>query len=187
MLEPLQTGAAILDEFEQTGEVVLVHRAGDALDQVHPMAVPDFDERQAARRDKLGMWLRLLALIDSKTDPDFDPQDAPASAVEPPEHSGPFTCPGMSPDQIPDLETRRQYTEAIAANEAKSEAYGKQMRLRKMNKWATLRTEAYVHRCYLKSPRSREELGSMVEKHISDPSRAELLNALLVRQPETEE
>ena len=89
--------------------------------------------------------------------------------------------------QIPEPEARRQYTEAIAANEDKSEAYGKQIQLRKMNKWATQRVEAYIHRCYLKSPRSREELASVVEKHISGPSRAERLNALLVHEPETEE
>jgi len=80
------------------------------------------------RRFRCQLMLRGAALLKSKIDPNFDPDDVPATNIAP---EGPYRS-GVAPEAIKEPEIRRKYEAAIRENKEKAERYNLQHQLRKI-------------------------------------------------------
>jgi hypothetical protein len=78
------------------------------------------------RAFKARSLVRMLAALESKMDPRFDPNDPPARNISPPGHTYPS---GVAPSSIKDEKQRREYEAALAANEAKAAIFERQTTL----------------------------------------------------------
>lgn len=82
-----------------------------------------------AMREKLGLWLAVLARFGRDLDPGFDPARPPPLTVAPPKVGNAQMPPGVRPSDLKDPEARAQYEAAIADNAKRVQAFKLQARL----------------------------------------------------------
>jgi len=168
-----------LDLYRKTSAVEELRGAGNAIEQIEVHTVPDFTGRQAARQEKLALWLTLLDTIDSAKDPKFNPEDVPAARVTVPDTPMKPGVPVRTPEGIADPEVRRKYDQAVAANAEKTNRYRIQKELRQIDKELTSRAERYIASAYLRSQRSVKEMDEAIAQSVHHPDRASSLRALV--------
>ena len=171
--------------FEDNLEPELLKQAYLALENVLVLEEDGPEIRGQLRTDSLYLWLDLIGLLDRFLDPDFNPDDVPERAVQPPPTSeGVVYPPGADPALIDDPNARAEYKKAIADNEAKTSHYGLQTKLRRLDERITPRAEDFIRKFYTPAPRDQKELKTAIDKIIKDPRRkADLLKLLTPSKP----
>ena len=172
-------------EFEDKTEPELLKQSYLALENVLLLEEDDPKIRGQLRTDSLDLWLHLIGLLDRRLDPNFNPDDVPGRAVQPPPTSeGVVYAPGADPALIDDPKAKAQYQKAVADNRAKKIHYALQTDLRRLNERITLRTEEFIRNFYTPAPGDQEKLKTAIDKNIKNPRRkADLLKLLTPTQP----
>jgi len=171
--------------FEDNLEPELLEQAYLALENVLLLEEDDPKIRGQLRTDSLYMWLHLIQLLDHSLDPDFNPDDVPERAVQPPPTSeGVVYPPGADPALIDDPRARAEYEKAIAANNAKTTHYVLQTDFRRLDESITPLAEEFIQNFYTPTPGDQKELKTVIDEIIKDPRRkADLLKLLTPSQP----
>lgn len=172
-------------EFEDKAEPELLKQAYLALENVLLLEEDDPKVRGQLRADSLYLWLRLIGLLDSSLDPNFDPDDVPEMTVQPPPTSkGVVYPPGADPALIDDPKARAEYKKAVADNRAKAIRYELQTDLHRLEERVTPRAETFIRNFYTPAQGDQKELKTAVDKNIKDHKRkADLLKLLTPSQP----
>lgn len=175
----LREAQAHAKEFENQLDPELLKQAYLALENV---LLPEENDPKISgqlRTDSLHLWLYLIQLIDHYLDPNFNPNDVPEQLVQPPPTSeGVVYRPGVDPALIDDPKMRIQYEKAIAANEAKTNHYVLQIKLRRLDERITPRAEKFIQNFYTSDPCDQEELKTAIDKIIKKPERKRKLRLL---------
>lgn len=172
-------------EFEDKPEPELLRQAYLALENVLLLEEDEPKTRGQLRTKSLYLWLHLIQLLDRFLDPNFNPEDVPELAIQPPPTSeGVVYPPGADPALIDDPKARAEYKKAIADNEAKTAHYTLQTKLRRMDERITPRAEDFIRNFYTPAPGDQKELKTAIDKTIKGPRRkADLLKLLTQSQP----
>jgi hypothetical protein len=169
----LEDAQAYASRFEKTLDAEQLQQAYLTLENVILAQEPP-DTRKTLRADCLRMWLQLLALLDQRLDPQFDPEQRPDLQVQPPDTAnGTSYAPGADPALIEDPVARAAYQRAIRENDAKIAAYSLQVRLHRLNERITLRAEGFIRSSYTFTPSDREEAKASILQTIKNPQRRE--------------
>ena len=176
----LEEARAQAKDFEEGLDPGLLEEAYLSLRDVLLLEEEDSRIRGRLRMESLHLWLHLLALLDNLLDPDFDPDDVPPRAVEPPPTSdGVELRPGADPAKITDPKARAEYRKAIAAHAERTARYERQTDLRRLDEEITPLAEEFIQNFYTPASRDQEELKSAVDEVIKDPKRKAALRKLL--------
>lgn len=172
-------------QFEDNPEPELLKQAYLALENVLLLEEDEPKTRNQLRSDSLYLWLHLILLLDRFLDPNFNPENVPELAVQPPPTSqGVVYPPGADPSLLDDPKARAEYKKAIADNEAKIAHYTLQTKLRRLDERITPRGEEFIRNFYTPAPGDQKELKTAIDKTIKDPRRkADLLKLLTPSQP----
>jgi hypothetical protein len=172
----LQEAQAYAREFENQKTPELLKQACLALEEVLLLEEDNADIRGQLRRDSLYLGLQLMDLTDRFLDPEFDPDDVPDRAVQPPPTSdGVLYPPGTDPAKIDDSMARAQYEQAITTNNAKIIHYAFQTKLRRLNERITPRAGEFIRNFYTPAGADQEELKDAIEETIHSARRKEAL------------
>jgi hypothetical protein len=169
-----------IDVFRETGELAELRTAANLIGSIDVGKAPKAEDREAARAEKLDLWLTLLDTIDSAKDPNFDPADVPSARVTIP--SDAVLKPGYmipTPDAIADPAVRRKYDEKVAANAAKAKNYRVQKELRQLDSLLSSQCDTYVRTAHPRSPASVKEMDAAVAAHVHNAERASHLRSLV--------
>jgi hypothetical protein len=181
----LNEARELAKQFEDNPEPELLKQAYLALENVLVLEEDEPKIRNQLRTDSLYLWLHLIQLLDRLLDPDFNPDDVPESAVQPPPTSqGIVYPPGADPALLDDPKARAEYKKAIADNEAKTAHYNLQTKLRRLDERITPRAEEFIRNFYTPAPGDQTELKTAIDKTIKAPRRkANLLKLLTPSRP----
>lgn len=173
------------NQFEEKPEPELLKQAYLALENVLLLEEDQPNTRDRLRADALNLWLHLIQLLDRLLDPNFNPEDVPELAIQPPPTSqGVVYPPGTDPALIDDPKARAEYKKAIADNEAKTAHYTLQTKLRRLDERITTRAEEFIRNFYTPAPGDQTELKTAIDKTIKNPHRkANLLKLLTPSRP----
>ena len=153
-----------LARFDSTKDPLYLENAIRDLEQVD-LIEEQGQDRQAARREVMILWLASLAALQKAKDPTFDPNDRPkANMVPAPGSSGRRYPSGIDPKAIPEPDVRAQYEAALAKNRQKAETYRIQYRLRFLEERVQPGVDGFIGRYYSKSSIDRGELRELVER-----------------------
>lgn len=167
--------------FDETKDPVWLEDAIRGLENADPRPEPGQD-RLAARRERMLLWLAVLATLQRTKDPTFDPKDLPMMNISPPPGSSGVRYPaGVDPKSIPETDVRAQYEAALAKNGEKINTYRLQSRLLFLEERAQPGVENFIRRYYTKSDPDRVELKELVEKTQIPPAKKQRLLSLELR------
>jgi len=176
----LQEAQAKTSAFEYELEAQRLREASLCLERISLAREVMPEDRAIMRKAVLIGWLKILALLDKHLDPDFDPEDVPATTVQPPRTAkGVQYPPGAAPALIDDPKLRAEYEKAIAAERAKADHYRLQTHLRRINERTPPRADAFIIKNYTRSPLDEAQWKGVVDKLIENPARKEHLLKLL--------
>ena len=113
-------------------------------------------------------WFQVWKRLREAHDPEWDPDELPMSHAQPPPGSG--VRAGAAPEAVEDPELRARYIQAIEANRKRTEYYGVQYKLRKLNDRFFKRAESYIIRAYSRRPPAQEELRANLEEFVDSES-----------------
>lgn len=172
----LKKAQAYAKEFAETKDPECLKQAYLTLEDVLLLEEDNSEIRGQLRKDSLYLWLQLMELLDQFLDPNFDPEDVPARAVQPPPTSeGVLYPPGADPAKIDDPMARAHYEKAIADNNAKIANYSFQTKLRRLDERITLRAEEFIRNFFTSAAGDQEELKAAIDGMIKTPRRKEEL------------
>jgi DNA-binding response OmpR family regulator len=158
-----------LQEFESTPESGS-ETLRQCIDQLQVFTAEA--DAQSVHSFKARSLVRILAAIERKEGPQFDPNDPPRRNITPPGGQYPS---GTAPSSIQDDQTRREYEAALAANKAKIANFNLQVGLARLKE-----REVELLQALASSPdvdRSRSELTSLFDEYaISEQSRSSVLD-----------
>jgi hypothetical protein len=151
-----------LAQFDMTKDPAQLE--GAIRDLEHAELPPEQGEdRLAARREAMVLWLALLAALQKAKDPAFDPNDLPMASLAPPPGSSGVRYPaGIDPNAIPEADVRAKYQAALAKNRQKVDTHRLQSRLLFLEGRAQPDVEGFISRNYSKSGPDRGELRELV-------------------------
>ena len=181
----LKEAGELAKQFEEKPEPELLKQASLALENVLLLEEDQPNTRDRLRADALYLWLQLIQLLDRFLDPNFNPEDVPELAIQPPPTSkGVVYPPGADPALIDDPKARAEYKKAIADNEAKTAHYNLQTKLRRLDERIMPRAEDFIRNFYTPAPGDQTELKTAIDKTIKSHRRkADLLKLLTPSQP----
>ena len=112
------------------GRTIAALRAAADAAALHDGETPaDPAAAQAMARTRLADWIAILSRFKRDLDPDFNPDDPPATSIVPPGEFGNQYAPGVNPKDVKDPEMRRQYLIAIEQNRDKLRRFGANVKL----------------------------------------------------------
>jgi len=167
MSERLET---VLLEFESAPESGTLGQYIDHLDGFTAEADP-----QPVHSFKARSLVRILAAIERKEAPQFDPKDPPVRNISPPGEQYPS---GTAPSSIEDAEVRREYEAAIAANKAKIANFNLQVGLSRLKDRVPELLQGLTSGPDIDRSSSLAELTRLFDEYaISEKSRSSVLDA----------
>ncbi|MFE9451618.1 hypothetical protein [Streptomyces sp. NPDC006739] len=131
------------------------------------------------RRELATRWLRGLARLDQERDPDFDLGDVPAINVAVPEDVLPA---GVAAEHVQDPALRRRYLDAVAANQAHSARYARQLELLRLAQRYRPVVERHLAAGYAQPPDDLPELRRLLAEQVSDADWRAALEAAVERR-----
>jgi hypothetical protein len=169
----------LLDAFGASCDTFKLREAANLIAAITVRNLSNPEERQKARSTKLTFWLAVLDTIDTAKDPKFDPADLPMRRV-------PIPDTPMKPEYlircaagIADPEVRKEYDEAVVANNEKSQRYNLQTALLKIDKELTPRAEAYITGQYPKSPQNLNEVEQAMAATLHNSERVARIRSMV--------
>jgi hypothetical protein len=170
----------LINEFEKNNDPELLNEADESLENVLIMEEKNPDIRKELRMSSLGLWVRLVGILDRLIDPAFNPDDVPSRLVSPPEDSDGTTCkPGCPPEKIKDPGLRATYIKAIADNKEKTRKYVLQVDLRRLEEQITPHAIEYIRKFITSTPADKSALRQFADKYVHMAARKESLLKLL--------
>jgi hypothetical protein len=167
MSERLET---VLLEFESAPESGTLGQYIDQLGGFTAEADP-----QSVHSFKARSLVRILAAIERKEAPQFDPNDPPRRNISPPGGQYPS---GTAPSSIKDAEVRREYEAAIAANKAKIANFNLQVGLSRLKDRVLELLQGLTSGPDIDRSSSLAELTGLFDEYaISEKSRSSVLDA----------
>jgi hypothetical protein len=119
--------------------------------------------------------VRILAAIERKEDPQFDPNDPPRRNIAVPGGQYPS---GTAPTSIEDDKLRRKYEAALEANKAKAANFNLQVGVTRLKERVLVLLQALTSSPDVDHSRSLAELTSLFDEYaISEKSRSSVLDA----------
>jgi hypothetical protein len=159
-------------EFEKQAEPERLREAYMALENVVLEQEYDAKIRNRLRQNCLTLWLEMVAILDRRLDPEFDPEDVPQNLVQPPPTSkGVVYPPGADPALIDDAKAREEYEKAIAANNAKINNYRLQTHLKRLNEQIPPRAAEFIENSYTASGDDQKEVKTAIDRLLENPAR----------------
>jgi hypothetical protein len=178
--EYLAEASRQIRRFEAQPEAERLREASIALEKVNLVQEQNPGARAELRAAALAAWLHLLRLLDARLDPNFNREDTPMTAVQPPPtREGVQYPPGADPGLIDDAKARAEYEAAITANRQKAERYRLQVQLGPVAERLSPRAEAFIRASYSTAPADQAELRAAIDAMIQDPRRKARLRSLL--------
>jgi hypothetical protein len=165
----------LLHWFDQSGDILALKKALALVESVEPARNAAKMELLAFRVDKLKLLLAIFNHIDAKLRSDFDFETPPLMNVAPRPETG--LPAGVDPKSISDSKIRAQYEKDIADNQAKTEIYNFQYRLREIARACSDAFERHISLHYSKS--SEEALVGLIDETVRSKSRKVSLKALI--------
>ncbi len=158
-------------EFEKESEPERLREAYMALENVVLEQEYDARIRNRLRGECLTLWLEMVAILDRRLDPEFNPEDLPENLVQPPTTKGVVYPPGADPALIADPKARAEYEKAVAANNAKINNYRLQTHLKRLNDQIPQRAAEFIENSYTESADDQKELKAAIDRIIENPAR----------------
>jgi hypothetical protein len=148
---------SVLLEFESAPESGTLGQYIDQLDGLTAEADP-----QSVHSFKARSLVQILAAIERKEDPQFDPNDPPRRNLAPPGGQYPS---GTAPTSITHDESRREYEAALAANKAKIANFNLQVQLARLKERVLVLLQALTSSPDVDQSRSLAELTSLFDEY----------------------
>lgn len=162
--------AAALAEYDRSRAPEALRHAADVLVR-DDGAVPDDPAAALAQgRERLALWLTVLARFHRDLDPAFDPSEPPSRTVTAPVINGEQVPPWIGPEDLKDPAERKQFEDAIAATRQRVEQFTAMFKLDSIHK-------KVVGRAIESLRNARETLGLPAADIAAALARAELLAA----------
>jgi len=123
------------------------------------------------RLQRAQLWLETWSRLEREKDKDFNPENMPEVNVSPPRETG--LPAGVSPESISDTTLRKEYLQAISKNQAYTEYYNYQFRLRQLEVQFKRIASAYLISSYSKPPKRFEEINKLLTAYLAASKESE--------------
>jgi len=171
-----------LTEFEETKDADQLQSAVAAMEGVDLSTFGRSSERMEIRQQALRTWLKILATIDSKLNPNFDPEDVPEANIMPPRSGGVRFPAGVDPKAIKDPAARAEYEAALKKNHDKAELYRLQTKLRRLDPRASSDVERFLKLYYTSTEADQREFDQLLDREALSASRRRKLKTLFHKE-----
>jgi len=172
---------------ELSAKIDSAFAAADARDlasieaQIKAFVLQPDEDHEEWRRDKLTLWLRMLAKAHSASDRNSAPDDKPSRNIAPRSTSEVVYDSGIDPSAIKDPKVREEYEQRLAENARKAQTARFHSELQRLQVGWTAQLKSHVSSQYSASREDVAEIDALLSQDVSDDEFRSRLRASLLK------